>query len=63
MVDSGTGVFTLLTIASHISYTDKFALPATGTTAVWKYKAVYLDTHENEIGEWSEVAQITVTGV
>jgi hypothetical protein len=64
LVDRGDGKgFVLLTVASHFSYTDKFALPTTGTPIVWKYKAVYLDTHENEIGEWSEFAQITVTGI
>jgi len=55
--------FVLLVIASHFSYTDKFALPAIATSAIWQYKAIYLDTKEDEIGEWSEVAQITVTGV
>jgi hypothetical protein len=64
LVDRGDGKgFVLITIASHFSYTDKFALPAAGSTAIWKYKAVYLDTKEAEIGEWSEIAQITVTGV
>ena len=63
MVDRGTGVFELLTVATHHTYIDKFALPALNTTAIWKYKAVYLDNDENEMGEWSEVTQITVTGV
>lgn len=55
--------FVLLTVATHHTYTDMFTLPAAGVAVVWKYKAVYLDTHEDEEGMYSEVAQITVTGV
>jgi hypothetical protein len=63
MVDRGTGVFALLTVATHHSYVDKFALPAAGATALWKYKAIYQDKNEDEEGAWSEVATCTVTGV
>lgn len=63
LVDRGTGTFALLTVATHHTYTDMFALPATGVAVVWKYKAIYLDNHEDEEGMYSEIAQITVTGV
>ncbi|MHB8259589.1 MAG: hypothetical protein ACYDCN_05455 [Bacteroidia bacterium] len=64
LVDRGDGKgFVLLVIASHFSYTDKFALPAIGSSIIWKYKAVYLDSKEDPIGEWSEVAEATVKGV
>ncbi|HEX7413721.1 MAG TPA: hypothetical protein VF411_06700, partial [Bacteroidia bacterium] len=64
LVDRGDGKgFVLLVIASHSSYTDKFALPTIGSSTIWKYKAVYLDTKEDPIGEWSEVAEATVKGV
>lgn len=53
----------LLTVATHHTYTDMFTLPAAGTTTIWKYKAIYLDTHEEEEGQYSEIAQITITGV
>ncbi len=55
--------FVLLAMTTHFSYLDGFPLPAINTSVIWLYKGVYLDTKENEIGEWSEVAQITVTGV
>ena len=64
MVDRGDGKgFVLVTVATHHTYTDMFSLPAAGATAIWKYKGIYLDKHEDEEGQWSEVAQITVTGV
>ncbi len=63
-VDRGDGKgFILLTIATHHTYTDMFALPLINTTAIWKYRGIYLDNHEEQEGQWSELAQITVTGI
>ena len=63
-VDRGDGKgFVLLTVATHHTYTDMYALPAIDATAIWKYKAIFLDKHEEEEGLHSDVIQITVTGV
>jgi len=61
-VDRGTGVFAFLAIDTVPNYTDTFALPAAGATAIWKYKAIYRvdDAH---VGMWSDVVSQTVTGV
>lgn len=55
--------FVLLTVATHHAYTDMFALPAKDVAIVWKYRAIFLDKHEEEEGQVSEVVQITVTGI
>lgn len=62
LVDRGTGIFAFLTIDTVPNYTDTFSLPASGQTAIWKYKAIYRldDAHA---GMWSDVVNITVTGV
>ena len=45
----------------HPDYTDKYALPATGQSAVWIYKMIYL--YKDEIvGEWSAEQSVTVYG-
>lgn len=63
-VDRGDGKgFVLLTVATHHTYTDMSALPAIGATAIWKYRGIFLDNKENQTGQWSEVVQVTVTGV
>jgi hypothetical protein len=62
MVDRGTGVFGFLAIDTHPDYLDTAPLPVIGTSAIWKYMAIYLDSDDDEIGQWSEVAQVTVTG-
>ncbi len=45
----------------HPDYTDKSPLPATGQTAVWRYKMIYLYQDET-VGEWSDDATMTVYG-
>lgn len=61
-VDRGTGTFIFLAIDTVPNYTDTFALPAAGATAIWKYKAIYrLD--DTQAGMWSDVVSVTVTGV
>jgi len=61
-VDRATGTFALLAFDTHPDYTDTAALPATGTSAVWRYKAIYRHG-DVEVGLWSDVVSITVTGV
>ena len=36
-------------------------LPAAGTSAVWKYKAIYR-LNDAQVGQWSDVATIGVMG-
>jgi len=45
----------------HSPYADKHPLPAVGTSAVWKYKMIYLIKDET-IGEWSGDTTVTVYG-
>jgi len=54
--DSGNG-FGFLTIDTQPGYTDKTPWPA--TPQKWKYRAIFVLDEEN-IGQWSEVAEITV---
>jgi hypothetical protein len=60
-VDRGTGVFAFLTIDTVPDYLDTAALPAAGTSAVWKYKAIYR-LNDEQVGQWSDVATIGVMG-
>ena len=55
-VDRGQG-WELLTIDTQPGYTDKTALPA--TPQKWKYRAIFIRDDE-PIGQWSDVAEITV---
>ena len=60
-VDRGNGAFVFLTIDTVPDYLDTFALPAPGTSALWKYKAIYRFNDE-QVGQWSDVASISVMG-
>ncbi|UAY53036.1 hypothetical protein [Ferruginibacter albus] len=60
-VDRGTGNWQLLAYDTHPNYTDTAALPASGTSAVWIYKAIY-HYDDEQAGMWSDPASITVTG-
>ena len=42
-------------------YLDTAALPAAGTSAVWKYKAIYR-LNDEQVGQWSDIASISVMG-
>jgi hypothetical protein len=53
--------FVQLTITTNPDYADNSPLPATGTSAVWKYKAVYR-LNDQQVGQWSAVATIGVMG-
>jgi len=61
-VDRATGIFAQLAFDTHPNYTDSAPLPATGTSAVWKYKAIYRHG-DVEVGLWSDLVNITVTGI
>jgi hypothetical protein len=62
MVDRGTGAFAMLATDTKTYYLDTFALPAVGASAVWKYMFIYIE-HDDEVGQWSDVLTVTVTGV
>jgi len=42
-------------------YLDTAPLPAPGTSAVWKYKAIYR-LGDEQVGQWSDVVSIPVAG-
>ncbi len=62
LVDRNDGKgFVFLAFATIPDYLDNAPLPAPGTSAVWKYKAIYRLSDERA-GEWSDVATISVMG-
>jgi hypothetical protein len=61
-VDRGDGKgLVFLAIDTEPDYPDTAALPAPGTSAVWKYKAIYR-LHDEQVGNWSDVISTTVGG-
>ncbi|MBI3417206.1 MAG: hypothetical protein HY043_18095 [Verrucomicrobia bacterium] len=60
-VDRGTGMFAFLALDTEPDYLDTAPLPVPGTSAVWKYKAIYR-LHDEQVGQWSDVASISVMG-
>ena len=61
--DSGDGKgFVALATALHPDYLDLSALPAAGTSATWRYKAILL-YKDTQVGKWSAVIEVTVVGV
>lgn len=59
-VDRGTG-FTRAERDLRPPYVDRHPLPAVGTSAVWKYKLIYVYKDET-IGSWSDEVAVTVVG-
>ena len=59
-VDRGTGQWAFLAIDTEPHYVDTTML-APGTTALWKYRALYLDG-DAPFGQWSDTATIAVQG-
>jgi hypothetical protein len=60
-VDRGSGQWQFLATDTYPNYTDTAPLPAAGQTALWKYKTIYRYNDE-QAGQWSDVASITVSG-
>ena len=58
-VDRGNGVWTFLAIDTRPDYTDTEPFPA--TAAKWSYRATYTEDAQR-VGQWSNVAEITVGG-
>jgi hypothetical protein len=59
--DSGTGTFSLLAYVTHPPTIDNAPLPAAGTSAIWRYKTIYMH-NDMPVGEYSDVVSVTVTG-
>jgi hypothetical protein len=61
-VDRGDGKgFVFLATDSVPDYLDTYGLPAAGTSAVWKYKAIYKQG-DNPVGQWSDILNVSVLG-
>lgn len=62
-VDRGDGKgFVFLAIDTMPDYPDTTPLPAAGVSAIWKYRAIYRKA-DAQVGQWSDVLEVTVTGV
>ena len=59
-VDRGTGCV-FLAIDTIPNYTDTQPMPAAGQSALWKYKAIYIQA-DQRVGQWSDVVSIPVAG-
>lgn len=53
--------FVFLIINTEPSTTDPSPLPAPGTSAAWRYKAINR-LHDEQVGQWSDVVSIAVGG-
>ena len=61
-VDRGDGNgFVFLTINTEPNTTDTTPLPPPGTSAMWKYKAIYR-LHDEQVGQWGDDISISVGG-
>ncbi|MDD5036976.1 MAG: hypothetical protein PHE55_19795 [Methylococcaceae bacterium] len=61
-VDRGDGSgFVFLSIDLKPDYPDTHPLPTPGTSAVWRYRAIYR-LNDAQVGQWSDVISVTVGG-
>ncbi len=61
-VDRGDGKgFVFLAVDTVPDYTDTADMPPAGQSALWKYKAIYLQG-DDRVGQWSDVVSIPVAG-
>ncbi len=51
--------YVFLAIDTQPDYTDSTPLPPAGTSAIWKYRAIYLLADE-VVGQWSDEVKVTV---
>jgi hypothetical protein len=59
-VDHGDGAnFVLLTMNTEPNTPDDSPLPSAGTSAAWKYKAIY-HYQDAQVGQWGDVISVTV---
>ena len=55
------GHFSQLAINTEPNTADNWPLPPAGTSAMWRYKAIYL-LHDEQVGQWSDVISVSVGG-
>jgi hypothetical protein len=61
-VDRGDGKgYSFLATDTQPDYLDTYPLPTSGQSAIWKYKAIYID-HDEEQGQMSDELSVTVSG-
>ena len=60
-VDRGDGHFALLTIDMTPNHLDDYPLPAAGTVALWRYRAIYR-LRDVRVGHWSQILEVSVIG-
>lgn len=61
-VDRGDGKgYQFLATDTQPDYLDTYPLPAAGQSAIWKYKAIYIN-HDEELGQMSDELLVTVSG-
>jgi hypothetical protein len=53
--------YTLLAYDMRPNHIDASPLPALGTSAIWKYRAIYR-FHDAQVGQWSDEVSVTVAG-
>lgn len=58
-VDRDGRGFVFLAIDTQPDYTDTAALPSSGASALWRYRAIYR-LHDEQVGQWSDVISTTV---
>ncbi|MBK7869943.1 MAG: hypothetical protein IPJ74_04255 [Saprospiraceae bacterium] len=59
--EDADGNFITIGIDSSPNYIDMAALPPKGTSAVWRYRIIYL-YKDQRVGQWSDVVSVTVMG-
>lgn len=59
--EDADGNFVTIGIDSSPNYIDMAALPPKGTSAVWRYRIIYL-YKDQRVGQWSDVVSVTVMG-
>ncbi len=60
-VDRGDGHFIQLAINTEPNTADNWQLPLSGTSAMWRYKSIYL-LHDEQVGQWSDLISVAVSG-
>jgi hypothetical protein len=59
--DHGNGIFILLTIQHTTNFQDNSTLPAPGSVALWKFRAIYR-IRDQQVGHWSQILEVSVKG-
>lgn len=61
-VDRDEGAFNPLAIEPIPDFLDIAPLPASGTSALWRYRAIYR-CQDQRVGYWSQVLEVEVKGI